>query len=232
MATAFAIEWDKTGERYFEMGVSRGVLYPQTGANGAYSDGVAWNGLTAVTESPSGAEPTDLWADDIKYAILRSAETFGGTIEAYTYPTEFEQCDGSASIANGIYAGQQSRVPFGLSYVTNIGSNVDTSGGKDYKIHLVYGATVNPSERSYATINDSTDAVTMSWEFTTTPIQVGKLNNVDYKPISHIVIDTRDLAEGKLDIIESKLYGTAASGGGSATPGALPTPAELLALLQ
>lgn len=225
---AFAIEWDKTGERYFEMGVSRGVLYVQN-SNGTYQDGVAWNGLTAVTQSPSGAEPTDLWADDIKYATLRSAETFGGTIEAYTYPPEFEECDGSKEAGVGVFLGQQSRASFGFSYVTKVGSDTDTSGGNDYKIHLVYGASVNPSERSYATINDSPDATTLSWEFTTTPVNVGTVNDVEYKPVAHIVIDTKRVNnKTKITALENILYGN--SEASPATSATLPDPATVIGM--
>ena len=225
MPNSYAISWDDTGERYYELGVKHGVLFPRTGTNGAYAAGVAWNGLTGVTESPSGADANDLWADNMKYATLRSVETFGGTIEALTYPPEFEQCDGSASLATGVYAGQQSRVPFGFSYVTNIGDDTESDAENDngYKIHLVYGATVNPSQRGYATINESPDAITFSWEFVTTPIAVeGK------KPIAHIVIDSRTVDATKLGTFKQILYGTPASGNTAAVDPRLPLPDEVI----
>ena len=209
------IVWDATGERFYEIGVKRGVLYPWVPASGstpgAYGAGVAWNGLTTVTESPSGAEPNDLWADNIKYATLRSAETFGGTIEAYTYPKEFEACQGfkdvsATSTGLGVYVAQQSRLPFAFSYVTNIGDDTETDVENDnnYKLHIVYGATVNPTERSYATINDSPDAMQMSWEFVTTPIV---LSTEGFKPVAHIVIDSRYANATKLQTLEDQLYG-------------------------
>ena len=163
------IIWDQTGERLYETGVNHGVLYIPT--DGVYSKGVAWNGLTAVTESPSGAEATPLYADDIKYLNLVSAEDFGCTIEAYTYPKEFAECDGSASIAKGVKIGQQTRKVFGLSYRTVVGNDVD-SNGHGYKLHLIYGCLASPSEKSYSTINDSPEAITFSWEVTSTPVNV------------------------------------------------------------
>ena len=207
------ITWDATGERLFETGVDHGVLYI-LGANGTYGNGIAWNGLTGVTESPDGAEPTDLWADNIKYATLRSAETFGFTIEAYTYPDEFGECDGSASPASGVYIGQQGRKPFGFCYRTKIGSDTDTEAN-DYKIHVAYNCTASPSERSYETINDSPDAITFSWEVTTTPVNV-----TGYKPTSLITIDVSKLDSSKKTALENALYG-----------GALPAPDALLALV-
>lgn len=192
--------WDQTGERFYETGVKNGVLYPQEA--GAYNKGVAWNGLTAVTESPSGAEATALYADDIKYLNLYSTEEFGGTIEAYTYPAEFEACDGSASLAAGVTIGQQPRKAFGLSYRTAIGNDTD---GNDhgYKLHLVYGATAAPSEKAYATINDSPEAITFSWEFTTTPVTVN-----GFKPTSCITIDSTKVDAEKLAALEAILYGS------------------------
>lgn len=209
------ITWDATGERLFETGVDQGVLYVLDSTTGAYGNGVAWNGLTGVTESPDGAEPTDLWADNIKYATLRSAETFGLTIEAYTYPDEFGECDGSASPATGVHIGQQSRKPFGFSYRTKVGSDTDTEAN-NYKIHVVYNCTASPSERSYETINDSPDAITFSWEVTTTPVKV-----TGYKPTSEITIDVWKLDSSKKTALENALYG----GGG------LPDPDDLLALV-
>lgn len=213
------IEWDKTGERIFETGVDHGVLYPWNSTQSKYDTGVAWNGLTGVTASPDGAEPTDLWADNIKYATLRSAETFGMTIEAYTYPDEFGECDGSASPSSGVYIGQQSRKPFGFSYRTKVGSDSDTEANK-YKIHVVYNCTASPSERSYETINDSPDAITFSWEVTTTPVNV-----TGYKPTSEITIDVWKLTSAQKTALETKLYG-----GTSAEP-TLPEPDALLALI-
>lgn len=196
------IEWDKTGEKYYETGTDRGVLYPQTGASGAYGNGVPWNGLTGITESPSGAEATDLWADNIKYGTLRSAETYGGTIEAYTYPEEFEQCDGSKEITPGVSIGQQNRVPFGMSFRTMIGSDASGDGEDNYKLHLVYGATASPSERGYSTVNDSPEAITFSWEFETIPVNVE-----GGKPTSCVTIDTRRVGKEAIAAIEKVLYG-------------------------
>lgn len=192
--------WDATGERLYETGVKQGVLYVQTG--GAYPKGVAWNGLTAVTESPSGAEATPLYADDIKYLNLISAEEFGATIEAYTYPDEFMECDGSASLATGVYIGQQARKTFGLCYRTTLGNDVDTND-YGYKLHLVYGALAAPSEKAYATINDSPEAITFSWEVTTTPVNV-----TGFKPTSCITIDSTKVDETKLAALEEVLYGS------------------------
>lgn len=202
------IVWDAPGSRYFENGVSKGVLYPMT-ETGDYGVGVAWNGLTTVTESPSGAEANDIYADNIKYATLRSAETFGGTIEAYTYPDEFSVCDGSVSPAKGVNFGQQKRRGFGLSYVTNVGNDTATESDDGYKLHLIYGATAAPSERSYTTTNDSPDAMSMSWEISTVPVSI---TNDDLRPVSTITIDTTKLDEaGKtaLKSLETMLYGSA-----------------------
>ena len=194
--------WDKTGERYYETGVKQGVLYPQA-AGGTYPKGVAWNGLTNVTESPSGAEATALYADDIKYLNLISTEEFGGTIEAYTYPDEFAECDGSAAIADGVYIGQQPRKTFGLSYRTTLGNDIDTNN-YGYKLHLVYGALAAPSEKAYATINDSPEAITFSWEFSTTPVNV-----TGFKPTASITIDSTKVDGNKLGELEKILYGDA-----------------------
>ena len=192
--------WDNTGERLYETGVKKGVLYVQDD-KGAYPKGVVWNGLTAVTESPSGAEATPLYADDIKYLNLMSTEEFGATIEAYTYPTEFEACDGSASLVEGVSIGQQKRNTFGLSYVTTLGNDVS---GNDYgyKIHIIYGALASPSEKAYATINDSPEAITFSWEVTTTPVNV-----TGFKPTASIVIDSTKVDKDKLAALEKMLYG-------------------------
>ena len=196
------LTWDNTGERLFETGVKQGVLYPIQ-SDGTYSKGVAWNGLTAVTESPSGAEATPLYADDIKYLNLLSNEEFGATIEAYTYPDEFAECDGSAQLATGVMIGQQKRKVFGLCYRTTIGNDVD---GNDhgYKLHLVYGCLAAPSEKAYATINDSPEAITFSWEVSTTPVNV-----TGFKPTSQITIDSTKADPTKLQALEGILYGTA-----------------------
>lgn len=214
-----AITWDATGDRLFETGVDHGVLYVLNATTGTYGNGVAWNGLTGVTESPDGAEPTDLWADNIKYATLRSAETFGLTIEAYTYPDEFGECDGSASPVDGVHIGQQSRKPFGFSYRTKVGSDTDTEANK-YKIHVIYNCTASPSERSYETINDSPDAITFSWEVTTTPVNV-----TGYKATSEITIDVWKLTSTQKTALENKLYGSTSS------EPTLPDPDDLLALI-
>lgn len=193
--------WDESGKRLYETGVEKGVLYVQ-GASGTYENGVAWNGLTAVTESPSGAEPTALYADDIKYLELFSAEEFGATIEAYTYPAEFEACDGSASLGEGVTIGQQDRKAFGLCYRTIVGNDVK-GNEHGYKLHLIYGAKAKPSEKAYATVNDSPEAVTFSWEVSTTPVNVA-----GFKPTASVTIDSTKIEAGKLKAIEDKLYGT------------------------
>ena len=191
--------WDTTGERYYETGVKNGVLYVQTG--GAYPNGVAWNGLTAVTESPSGAEATPLYADDIKYLNLMSNEEFSCTIEAYTYPDEFMECDGSATLVEGVMLGQQTRSTFGLCYRTSLGN--DTEGvDHGYKLHLIYGCLASPSEKAYSTINDSPEAITFSWEVNTTPVEV-----TGHKPTSCITIDSTKVDPGKLAALEKVLYG-------------------------
>ena len=211
------IVWDQTGERLYETGVKQGVLYPMT--DGAYSTGVAWNGLTAVTESPSGAEPTPLYADDIKYLNLMSAEEFGATIEAYTYPDEFMACDGSAEIATGVTIGQQARNKFGLSYVTTIGNDVD-GNAHGYKIHIIYGAQASPSEKAYATINDSPEAITFSWEVTTTPVNV-----TGFKPTASLVVDSTKVTADKMKALEAKLYGS------ESEEAMLPLPDEIIELV-
>lgn len=197
------IVWDESGKRFYETGVKNGVLYVQD-ESGNYPKGVAWNGLTAVTESPSGAEATELYADDMKYLEIRSAETFGATIEAYTYPEEFEVCDGSAAIAKGVNAGQQDRKPFGLCYRTVVGNDVQ-GNALGYKLHLIYGAVASPSEKAYSTINDSPEAITFSWEVTTTPV------NLDgFKPTACITIDSTKVEPAKLAELEKKLFGDTA----------------------
>lgn len=210
--------WDKTGDRLYETGVKMGVLYVAEG--GAYPTGVAWNGLTAVTESPSGAEPTPLYADDIKYLNLISNEEFAATIEAYTYPDEFAECDGSASIATGVYIGQQTRKTFGLCYRTVLGNDTD-SNEHGYKLHLIYGCLAAPSEKGYATINDSPEAITFSWEVSTTPVEVS-----GYKPTASVTIDSTKVDGSKLKALEDILYG-ADSGDGPR----LPLPDEVAELM-
>lgn len=212
------LKWDQTGERLYETGVSKGVLYVMD-ASGAYPKGVAWNGLTAVTESPSGAEATPLYADDIKYLNLISAEEFGGTIEAYTYPDEFKACNGEATLATGIVAGQQARKTFGFCYRTVLGNDIETNA-YGYKLHLIYGALAAPSERAYATINDSPEAITLSWEFSTTPVEVPGM-----KPTSVITIDSTKCDETKLAALEAMLYGS------ESEEAKLPLPSEIVTLM-
>lgn len=216
--------WDADTKRLYETGVDRGVLYPKSDS-GAYDKGVAWNGLTAVTESPSGAESTALYADNIKYLNLRSAEDFGGTIEAYTYPDEFMACDGSAELAPGVVVGQQARKPFGLCYRTILGNDAE---GNDhgYKLHLVYGADASPSERGYQTVNDSPDAITFSWEFSTTPVNV-----TGFKPCACLTIDSTKVDKAKLAKLEDVLYGTDGDTD-TATTARLPLPDEVLQILS
>lgn len=228
--------WDKTGEHFYETGVDHGVLYVYDADKdngegkdkGGYTAGVVWNGLTAVTESPSGAEANPFWADNIKYLNLMSAEDFGCTIEAYTYPDEWAECDGSAEIADGVSIGQQKRKMFGFSYRTVIGNDVS---GNDlgYKIHIVYGCLASPSERGYTTINDSPEAITFSWEISTTPVAVSdvKVDGVTkkFKPTAHLEIDSTKIAAAKLTTLENMLYGTDSS------EASLPTPDEIVKLL-
>ena len=212
------LTWDETFKRLYETGVRQGVLYPQDNS-GAYPKGVAWNGLTAITESPSGAEETALWADDIKYLSLRSAEEFGATIEAYTYPDEFAICDGSAELTTGVIVGQQPRKPFGLCYRTVLGNDtqLDNHG---YKLHLIYGATASPSERAYQTVNDSPEAITFSWEMTTVPVAVKGA-----KPTACVTIDSTKADSEKLTALEKILYGD------ESTEARLPLPDEIKSLL-
>ena len=192
--------WDEVGQRFFETGVKNGVLYVQDN-DGSYKNGVVWNGLTAVTESPSGAEETPLYADDVKYLTLRSTEEFGATVEAYTYPEEFEQCDGSASIVNGVTIGQQARRAFGLCYRTSVGNDIQGQNFS-YKLHLIYGCTVAPSEKSYSTINDNPEAITFSWELSTVPVPVD-----GFSPTASLVIDASKVDEGKMQLLEDALFG-------------------------
>lgn len=215
------LEWDKTGERLYETGISNGVLYPQA-TGGTYPKGVAWNGLTAVTESPSGAEPTPLYADNIKYLTLTSVEEFGFSIEAYMYPDEFKQCNGEESLVTGVTIGQQKRNAFGMSYKTILGNDVD-GDAHGYKLHLVYGALAAPSEMAHNTVNDSPEAATMSWECSTTPVSVN-----GFKPTSHLVIDSTTADETKLKALEDILYGSASEGDGPR----LPLPDEVATLMK
>lgn len=211
--------WDQSGQRFYETGVSNGVLYVQD-ESGAYPKGVAWNGLTAVTESPSGAEATPLYADDIKYLELYSAEEFGATIEAYTYPEEFEVCDGSAEIAVGVTIGQQTRKAFGLCYKTVVGN--DVKGNElGYKLHLIYGCKAAPSEKAFQTINDSPEAITFSWEVTTTPVAVE-----GFKPTANLVIDSTKVDAEKLAALEAKLFGS------DSEEAALPLPDEIVDMMK
>lgn len=211
--------WDDESSRIYETGTDRGVLYPKT-VGGAYGTGVAWNGLTAVTESPSGAEETKLFADNIKYLSLYSAEEFGGTIEAYTYPDEWEECDGSKELAPGVHIGQQARKGFGLCYRTVIG-NASEGESYGYKIHIVYNGMASPSEKSYSTINDSPEAITFSWQFSTTPTSFGE----NLKPSATLVIDSTKIAEDKLTAIEALLYGS------TTEDPTLPTPARIIEIV-
>lgn len=218
MAENKALVWDKTGERYYETGVKQGVLYIPT--DGVYSKGVAWNGLISVTESPSGAEPTPLYADDIKYLNLLSTEEFSATIEAYTYPDEFAACDGSAELTKGVMIGQQSRQAFGLAYKTTLGNDVKNND-YGYKLHLIYGALAAPSEKGYSTINDSPEAITFSWELTTTPVNVSGL-----KPTATVVIDSTKVDKTKLEAFEKVLFGS------DTAAARLPLPDEVKTLLS
>ena len=214
------ITWDETGKRFYETGVDHGVLYPIS-ESGKYTPGVAWNGLTALTETPEGAEIEDLYADNIKYLSLLSAETFGGTIEAYTYPDEFMECDGSKELAAGVVAYQQTRKTFGLCYRTVLGNDVD-GNDKGYKLHLIYGCKASVSERAYSTINDSPEAITFSWEFKSTPVTVSKAG---FKPTSCIIIDSTKVAKEKMTLLENKLYGDVS------TEPELPLPDEVLSII-
>lgn len=220
--------WDKTGEHFYETGVKNGVLYPMS-ASGTYPKGVAWNGLTAITESPSGAEATALYADDIKYLNLMSNEEFGATIEAYTYPDEFAECDGSASLTEGVYIGQQARKTFGLCYRTTLGNDAK---GNDYgyKLHIIYGAMASPSEKAYSTINDSPDAITFSWELSTTPVAVA-----NFKPTASLTIDSTKVDAAKLTALEEILYGKDGTGEDHTTGAVdprLPLPDEIATLMK
>ena len=210
--------WDQTGERFYETGVKNAVLYVKS-SEGTYPQGVAWNGVTAVTESPSGAEATPLYADDIKYLNLMSNEEFGATIEAYTYPDEFAACDGSAAIATGVYIGQQSRKSFGLCYRTTLGNDTEANE-YGYKLHIIYDALAAPSEKAYASINDSPEAITFSWEVTTTPVNV-----TGFKPTASVTIDSTKVDEAKLKALEAILYGS------DSEEARLPLPDEIITLI-
>ena len=213
------IVWDQTGEKLYETGVKNGVLYPQS-SDGSYPKGVAWNGLTAVTESPSGAEPTPLYADDIKYLNLMSAEEYAATVEAYTYPDEFAECDGSAEIAPGVSIGQQKRKSFGMSYKTVLGNDTENNA-YGYKLHLIYGALAAPSEKAYATINDSPEAITFSWELSTTPVSVN-----GFEPTASITIDSTKVDAEKLKSLEAILYGS------ESEEARLPLPDEVATIMK
>ena len=230
------IQWDTIGDRYYENGVDHGVLYLSDG-QGGYGNGVPWNGLTSVSESPSGADANKLWADNMNYLTLYGIEEFSASIEAYTYPDEFAECDGSVQLLPGLSIGQQTRKGFGLSYRTKVGN--DTVGNDfGYKLHLIYGCRASPSDRSYETINDSPDAITFSWEITTTPVNVtiGTGNSaVTYQPTASLIIDSRDFTGNntKLKALEDVLYGTSpATGTTGGTTARLPLPAEVYSLLS
>ena len=221
------IVWDQTGDRLYETGVKNGVLYIQN-SDGTYPKGVAWNGLTSITESPSGAEATALYADDMKYLNLISAEEFGATVEAYTYPDEFAECDGSASLATGVTVGQQSRKTFALCYRTVLGNDTDNDA-HGYKLHIIYGATAAPSEKAYSTVNDSPEAITFSWELKTTPVNVA-----GFKPTACITIDSTKADPAKLTALEEILYGKDGTGDGGLTGAVdprLPLPDEIKTLM-
>ena len=213
------LKWAQTGERIYETGVSNGVLYVQK-ANGSYDNGVAWNGLSTVTESPSGAESNAIYADNIKYLALTSAEEFGATVEAYTYPDEFAECDGSAEVADGVMIGQQDRKAFGMAYKTIVGNDTEKNA-HGYKLHMIYGATAAPSEKGYSTVNDSPEPITLSWELSTTPVEV-----TGYKPTATLVIDSTKANSEKLKALEDILFGS------DETEARLPMPNEVISLMK
>ena len=224
--------WDQVGEKFYETGTKKGVLYVQA-SNGTYPAGVAWNGLTSVSESPDGGDANDIYADDIKYLVLRGVENFGGTIEAYTYPDEFMECDGSAQLLTGVTIGQQPRKAFGFSYVTTLGNDIDMDN-YGYKIHLIYGASASPSERSYETINDSPEPINFSWEFSTVPVPVE-----GHKATSCMIIDSTKFPpeqdgskNAKLQDLEDILYGTDGEGTSAGTTARLPLPEEVVSILS
>ena len=225
------ILWDKPGERRFETGVDHGVLYRRNKTTGVYNLGYAWNGLTAVTEAPSGAEATPMYADNIQYLNLVSVEKFGATIEAFTYPDEFEFCDGTLELAPGIQVGQQARETFGFHYRTKIGNDLV---GQDagYKLHLVYGALAAPTQKARATVNESPEAMPFSWEITTTPVEIGTVGGVTYAPVAHLTVNSMTVSSLDLVALETILYGV--DGTGNPATGAvlprMPFPAELVTL--
>ena len=214
--------WDATGTRDLESGVSQVALFPMNAAGTAYEDGVAWSGITAIGENPGGADLSDLYADNIKYASLRAAETFACTIEAYTYPDEWAECDGSAKVYDGVYLGQQTRKAFALVYKTNVGDDAHPGMDKGYKLHFVYNCTASPSGRSYATINNSPDAISFSWEASSTPVAVTGNDYKNYKAVSTIVIDSTKADATKLAALEATVYG------GENTEATMPTPEQVL----
>lgn len=214
------LAWDESGKKLYETGTNKGVLYPQ-GSTGTYEKGVAWNGLISVSESPSGAEPTDLWADNIKYASIRSAETYGTTITAYTFPDEFYACDGSVELAEGVMIGQQERQSFGFCYRSEIGNDTPSQKDDSYKLHLVYGCTASPSEKAYQTINDSPEAIEFSWEVTATPVEIP-----DHKPSATLILDSRKIGTAGMKAIEDVLYGS------ESEEAKLPLPAEVVNIIS
>lgn len=224
MPTAGKIKWDQTGEKLWETGVDRGVLYKQD-AQGAYSSGSAWNGLTAVNLNPSGGETSSEYADNIEYARITSAEKCAGTIEALHSPEEFDECDGCASLTTGVTIGQQGRKPFGFAFRSLIGNDVDDEN-HGYKIHLIYGAKANPSQKAYNTVNESPETVKLSWDFTTTPVEV-----TNHKPTAHVTIDSTKVDATKLAALEDILYGKDAASGQEATTPRLPLPDEVITIL-
>lgn len=217
MPTAAALTWDAVGEHLYETGVDQVALYVMNG--NTYGDGVAWNGVTAITESPSGADATDIYADNIKYLSLRSAENFGATIEAYSSPDEFDQCDGMATPATGVTIRQQTRKPFGLAYRTLVGNDTQ-SNDHGYQIHLIYNATAAPSEKAYQTVNESPEAITLSWELSTTPIAIA--DHPELKPTAHITIDSTKVDATKLESFLAIIYGSTQANA------RLPLPAEVI----
>lgn len=216
-----ALKWSESGTRNYEMGVSKGVLYPMSESTGTYDTGVAWNGLINVTDSPEGAEATDLYADNIKYASFRSAEKFKWSLESYAYPTEFAECDGTVSPVPGLYVGQQDRKPFGFCYRTEKGNDTMTNTDDGYILHLIYNSTASPTEKSHDTVNDSPDAATFSWDCDTTPVAVTGM-----KPTSEITVDSTVIGAAKMKKLEDKLYGSTSSAA------MLPSPDEVIALLK